>query len=94
MPLFGNRRTPPVINPMAGVPNLGPPVAVQGWQPIAGDPLTPGLTDAVHDITQAMYGAPRWTDRAPEEAIARFESLDEQRKMQLLAMFMRATGNT
>lgn len=50
--------------------------------------LTPGERDSL-----ARSGTPlaAFADvRTPEEAIARFESLDPQRRMQIIAMFMRA----
>ena len=62
MPLFGRRRPAPgpVVPP--GSPGLAEQAAAQGWQPVAGPPFHHHLVDGIHDITRAMYGAPRPID--------------------------------
>jgi hypothetical protein len=63
MPLFGHRREAPMRNAAAGVPGLAEAAAAQGWQPLPGNPFDGHLEKAVHDITRAMYGAPRGMPR-------------------------------
>ena len=57
--------------PASGSTNSGNPggtsgpasfAAAQGWQPVAGPPFHHHAVDGIHDITRAMYGAPRQTD--------------------------------
>ena len=59
MPLFGRRRPAPAP---ALPPSLAEQAAAQGWQPVAGPPFHHHAVDGIHDITRAMYGAPRQTD--------------------------------
>jgi hypothetical protein len=42
----------------AGVPGLGPLAGSRGWQPIVGNPLPGGVSDAVGDVLRTMYGYP------------------------------------
>jgi hypothetical protein len=62
MPLFGRRRPPPAPVVPPGLPSLAEQAAAQGWQPVAGPPFHHHAVDGIHDITRAMYGAPRQAD--------------------------------
>jgi len=55
-----------------------------------------GLSDADRQrLAQSNTPLAAFADvRTPQEAISKFESLDQQRRLQLLAIFMRVTGNT
>jgi hypothetical protein len=61
MPIFGRRPAPaPVVRQR--LPGLAEQAAAEGWQPVAGPPFHHHVVDGVHDITRAMYGAPRPMD--------------------------------
>jgi hypothetical protein len=62
MPLFGRRRPAPGPAVPPGPSGLADQAAAQGWQPVAGPPFHHHVVDGVHDITRAMYGAPRPMD--------------------------------
>jgi hypothetical protein len=66
MPLFGRGRLSSTPDAVPSVPGLADAATAQGWQPVSGNPFDGHLEDAVHDISRAMYGAPR---KRPEVAL-------------------------
>ena len=65
MRLFGHHHDAPRRDASAGVAGLAEAAAAQGWQPVAGNPFDGHLENAVHEITRAMYGAPRGLPARP-----------------------------
>jgi hypothetical protein len=70
MPLFGHRRATPGYSIPAGFTGPAEFAAGQGWAPVPRPrPFDGHLEDAVHEISRAMYGAPRTTSAVVRHGI-------------------------